>query len=62
MDKLRDGCLNLNMFRSIEEAKKVIENYINFYNNERPHSSLNYRTPIEFKRRLAIIWLKKNYH
>jgi putative transposase len=55
MDKLRDECLNLNMFRNIEEAKEVIENYINFYNNERPHSSLNYRTPIEFERSLAII-------
>ncbi len=55
MDKFRDECLNLNMFKSIEEAKEVIENYINFYNKERPHSSLNYKTPIEFERSLAII-------
>ncbi len=55
MDKLRDECLNLHLFKSIEEAKEVIENYINFYNKERPHSSLNYKTPIEFERSLAII-------
>jgi putative transposase len=55
MDKLRDECLNLNMFKNIEEAREVIKNYINFYNSERPHSSLNYRTPIEFERSLAII-------
>ena len=55
MDKLRDECLNLNLFRNIKEAKEVIQNYINFYNRERPHSSLNYRTPIEFERSIAII-------
>ena len=55
MDKFRDECLNLHLFRNIEEAKEVIENYINFYNSERPHSSLHYRTPIEFERSLAII-------
>ncbi len=55
MDKLRDECLNLHLFRNIEEAKEIIENYINFYNKERPHSSLNYKTPIEFERSLAII-------
>ncbi len=55
MDKLRDECLNLHLFRNIEEAKEVIGNYINFYNSERPHSSLNYKTPIEFERSLAII-------
>ncbi len=55
MDKFRDECLNLNMFKNIEEAKEVIENYINSYNKERPHSILNYKTPIEFERSLAII-------
>lgn len=29
------------------EAGKGIKDYINFYNNERPHQSLNYRTPVE---------------
>ena len=55
MDKLRDECLNLNTFKNIEEAKEIIANYINFYNRKRPHSSLNYKTPIEFERSLAII-------
>ena len=28
---------------------KLIENYIIYYNNERPSYSLNYKTPIQFK-------------
>ncbi|MBP8707201.1 MAG: integrase core domain-containing protein [Caldisericia bacterium] len=30
------------------EAKEIIGSYINHYNKERIHSSLNYRTPEEF--------------
>ncbi len=29
------------------EAREGIGNYIDFYNQERPHQSLNYRTPAE---------------
>jgi len=32
-------------FRSVREAKKGIEDYFLFYNNERFHQSLNYKTP-----------------
>jgi putative transposase len=36
--KFRDGCLNQNWFRSLEEAKKQIEQWRYHYNYERPHS------------------------
>ena len=46
--KLRDECLNLETFNSVPEARIVLEDFRIHYNNERPHSSLNYLTPIAF--------------
>jgi len=45
--KLRDECLNREWFRDIREARVLIERWRQFYNHERPHSALNYRTPAE---------------
>jgi putative transposase len=50
--KFRDECLSVEWFRSRLEAKVVIENWRIHYNDVRPHSSLNYQTPSEFKDRL----------
>ncbi len=47
--KLRDECLSLEWFRSRAEAAVVIEAWRQHYNAVRPHSSLAYLTPIEFK-------------
>ena len=47
--KLRDECLSLEWFRSRAEAKVVIETWRHHYNAVRPHSSINYLTPHEFK-------------
>ncbi len=47
--KLRDECLSLEWFRSRAEAKVVIETWRHHYNAVRPHSSLDYLTPLEFK-------------
>ena len=47
--KFRDECLNLEWFRSRREARVVIETWRRHYNAVRPHSSLGYRTPIEFR-------------
>lgn len=46
--KLRDECLNLELFTSLAEARVVIGDYIQHYNTQRPHSSLAYRTPAAF--------------
>jgi transposase InsO family protein len=43
--KLRDECLNGEIFYSLKEAMVVIEQWRNHYNAIRPHSSLNYRPP-----------------
>jgi putative transposase len=49
--KLRDELLSREWFSSVKEAQVVIENWRKFYNEERPHSSLGYLTPMEFKSR-----------
>src|SRR5690606_15860732 len=47
--KFRDECLNENLFLDIEEARRIIENWGNFYNTIRPHSSLGYMPPEQFE-------------
>jgi len=46
--KLRDDILDRELFYSVKEAKVIVENWRLEYNNNRPHSSLGYRTPAEF--------------
>ena len=36
-----------NVYDTISEARAAIEAYVNYYNNERIHSALDYRTPNE---------------
>ena len=43
--KLRDECLNLEIFYSLKEARIVIEQWRRHYNTVRPHSALGYRPP-----------------
>ena len=51
--KLRDECLSREWFSSVKEAQVVIETWRKFYNEERPHSSLEYLTPSEFKSKMG---------
>ena len=46
--RLREECLNLNWFRSIEHARRVIEEWRIDYNETRPHSTLGFLTPRKF--------------
>jgi len=43
--KLRDECLNGEIFYSLKEAQVVIEKWRTHYNTKRPHSALGYRPP-----------------
>ena len=43
--KLRDELLNGEIFYTLKEAQILIEWWRNHYNEVRPHSSLNYRSP-----------------
>ena len=51
--KFRDECLNEHWFVTIDHARRVIENWREEYNVERPHSSLADLTPNEYARRVA---------
>ena len=46
--KFRDECLAMNWFHSRKHAKVLIEQWREHYNTIRPHSSLDYQTPLEY--------------
>jgi putative transposase len=46
--KYRDECLNENLFRTLDEARHIIETWRIDYNQHRPHSSLGDLTPEEY--------------
>jgi len=47
--RLRDECLNINEFKTLEDAQRIIEAWRCDYNEYRPHGSLGNLTPYEFK-------------
>ena len=51
---LKYECTNRYRFKSIFHAKRVIADYINWYNYERLHSSINFKTPAEKELELRI--------
>lgn len=60
-DKLRDECLNRELFGSLLEAQIILEQWRNEYNDERPHSSLGYQTPGEYARNARNAELRSGY-
>lgn len=46
--KLRDECLSRHLFASLGEAREIVEHWRQEYNRYRPHSALDYLTPVEF--------------
>ena len=55
--KLRDECLNGEIFYSLKEAQVVIEQWRVEYNTRRPHSALGYKppAPVAFAPRMAAL-------
>ena len=48
--KLREECLRLSWFTNLFDARMKVTNWKREYNEQRPHRSLDYRTPAEFAR------------
>ncbi len=46
--RLRDECLNVEWFVSLDDARRKLAKFREHYNHERPHSSLADRTPAAF--------------
>jgi len=58
--RLRDECLNASWFTSLADARHRIELWRRDYNEARPHSSLGYLTPVEFRNGLSFALLTVN--
>ncbi|OEJ99248.1 integrase [Flavivirga aquatica] len=56
---LKYECTNRYVFKSRLFAHKIIENYINWYNYERLHSSIGYLTPAEMELKIRMKKYKK---
>jgi putative transposase len=54
--RFRDECLNENWFTDLADAREKIADWKQDYNERRPHSSLQYRTPMEFAALSAAIF------
>lgn len=50
--RLRDECLNQNLWRNLAEVRRETEEYRRDYNQQRPHGALCYLPPSEYRRRL----------
>lgn len=51
--RLREECLNANWFLSLGDAKEKVAAWRCYYNEERPHSALDWMTPTEFAMKTA---------
>ena len=50
---IKEECIWHHNFISLKEANEIIGNWIRFYNEERKHSALKYKTPVEAYRLAA---------
>ena len=46
--KIRDECLNEHIFINLHHAQTILQEWKEDYNTQRPHSSLGYKTPMEY--------------
>ena len=46
---LQAECLDRYLFDRISEAQRILDHYVDAYNRFRPHSSLAYMTPVEYR-------------
>ena len=51
--KMRDELLNETLFFNLDQARKVIAEWVEDYNTTRPHSALAYQTPAAFAAKLT---------
>lgn len=57
---LKYECTNRYNFKSFVEAYNIIEDYLNWYNYQRLHSSLNFKTPAEKELEIKILNMNKS--
>ena len=50
---LKEECIWHYNFESVTHAFRIIADWIDFYNNERPHSALNYEAPAVYSKKMV---------
>jgi putative transposase len=51
--RLRDECPNTSWFRTLNDVRNTLASWRREYNEDRPHSSPNYRMPDKFRRTIG---------
>ena len=46
---LKEECVWQHAFQTFEEARRVIRDWLRWYNEERPHQALGYRSPVQYR-------------
>jgi putative transposase len=54
--RMRDEPLNESLFLDLDHARSRIANWIDDYNQRRPHSALGYLTPTAYAANLSATW------
>jgi putative transposase len=50
---LKEECVWQHVFPTFDEARRVIRDWMQWYNHERPHQALGYRSPIQYRAQQA---------
>ncbi|MDB5660543.1 MAG: Integrase catalytic region, partial [Cypionkella sp.] len=45
--RFREECLNAHWFMTLADAQEKMETWLRYYNTERPHGAIGYKTPCE---------------
>jgi len=59
--RLRDECLNINIFHSVDDAQGKLEAWLKDYNTVRPHTSIGNIPPEEFSERFKNLALEGEF-
>lgn len=51
---LKEECVWQHVFQTFHEARRVIRDWVQWYNHERPHQALGYRSPAQYRAQQAI--------
>ena len=46
---LKEECVWQQTFQTFEEARRIIRDWVQWYNHERPHQALGYRSPVQYR-------------
>ena len=46
---LKEECVWQHTFQTFEEARRIIRDWVTWYNQERPHQALGYRSPVQYR-------------